>query len=382
MVKHDREAERRALAESARRIIETIRRLVPEHLAEPWDAVGLQVGSPDTPVRGVLVALDVTPQVLREAELREAQFVLSHHPLIFEPLARITSEDPVGSLVARAIRQEVVVFVAHTNLDSVPGGVNDSLAEALDLQNPVPLLPARTVSQYKLVTFVPPAQLDEVRRAMCAAGAGVIGEYSCCSFSAPGEGTFLPSEKAGPAVGERGRLNRVEEARLEVLVGAAVLDAAVRALLAAHPYEEPAYDIYPLEQVSGAGLGRIGRLAAQTTLRALTEACVSKLGATHLRISGDPQTPVSSVAVCGGSGKDLVEAAWRAGADVFVTGEIGHHAALAARQMGLSLIEAGHYHTEQAALEPLAARLREALGAAGMEIDVTVARTESEPWEA
>lgn len=375
-------SEKGSMTESARRIIETIRSLVPEYLAEPWDQVGLQVGAADAPVRGILVTLDVTPQVLQEAEVRGAQFILSHHPVIFAPLTSVTSEDTVGSLVARAVRQNVVIYVAHTNLDSVAGGVNDALADALGLENTVPLLPAPGVKRYKLVTFVPPDHLDDVRAALCTAGAGIIGEYSCCSFTGPGEGTFLPSHQAQPAVGETGRLNRVEELRLEMVVEAGWLGAAVQALLAAHPYEEAAYDIYPLEQVGGAGLGRLGTLPEETTLGALADACRVRLGATLVKVSGGPQSSVETVAVCGGSGKDLVEAAWRAGADVFVAGEIGHHRALEAKQMGLSLIEAGHYYTEQVALEPLAAMLSARIAGEGLEVEVAVARTITEPWEA
>ncbi len=370
------------MTESARRIIDTIRSLVPEDLAEPWDAVGLQVGAADVPVSGILVALDVTPQVLQEAELRGAQFILAHHPVIFEPLTRITSEDPVGSLVARALRQQVVIYVAHTNLDSCPGGVNDTLAEALGLQGISPLTPGPGHKQYKLVTFVPPGNLDAVRNALCGAGAGVIGEYTCCSFAGPGEGTFLPSDMAEPVLGERGILNRVEEARLEMVVEPGALGGALLALFAAHPYEEVAYDVYPLEGLGAAGLGRLGTLPEATTLGAFAEACRTRLGASHIKVSGDLETPISSVAVCGGAGKDLVEAAWRAGADVFVSGEIGHHRALEAKQMGLSLIEAGHYHTEQVALEPLAAMLAARFAELGLEVDIAIARTITEPWEA
>ncbi len=370
------------MTESARRIIETIQDLVPEHLAEPWDKVGLQVGAADAPVNGILIALDVTPQVLQEAELRGAQFILAHHPLIFEPLARVTADDPVGSLVARAIRQNLVVYVAHTNLDSVSGGVNDALASALGLENTAPLLPVPAGKRYKLVTFLPPGNLNEVREALDEAGAGVIGEYSCCSFAGPGEGTFLPSGEAEPLVGEIGILNRVEEARLEMVVEPGLLGAAMQALLATHPYEEPAYDIYPLESLSRAGLGRLGTLPDEVSLGALAETCCAKLGAANLKVSGDLDAPVSRVAVCGGSGKDLVEAAWRVGADVFVAGEIGHHHALMAKQRGLSLIEAGHYHTEQVALEPLAGMLAARFAEEGLEVDIAVTRTITEPWEA
>ncbi len=370
------------MTESARRIIQTIQRLVPEELAEPWDAVGLQIGAAEAPVSGVLVALDVTPQVLQEAELRGAQFILAHHPVIFEPLTRVTSEDAVGSLVARAVRGNVVIYVAHTNLDSCPGGVNDALAAALGLEDTIPLVPAPAGRRYKLVTFVPPANLDAVRDALCQAGAGVIGEYSCCSYSGPGEGTFKPSEKANPTAGERGELNRVEERRLEVMVEPGGIGAALQALLASHPYEEPAYDIYPTRQVSGAGMGRLGSLPEEMSLGAFAELCRARLGAPHVKVSGDPQVPVSSVAVCGGSGKELVEAASRAGAEVFLAGEIGHHAALAGRQMGLSLVEAGHYHTEKVVLEPLAAMLAARFSEEGLAVDIAVARTITEPWEA
>ncbi len=370
------------MTESARRIIETIRSLVPEDLAEPWDSVGLQVGAADVPVSGILVALDVTPQVLQEAELRGAQFILAHHPVIFEPLASITSEDAVGSLVARAVRQEVVIYVAHTNLDSCAGGVNDTLAEALGLQDITPLTPGPARKQYKLVTFVPGGEVEAIRDALCEAGAGAIGEYTCCSFAGTGEGTFLPSAAATPALGDRGILNRVEEVRLEMVVEPEALGRTIQALLAAHPYEEVAYDVYLLEGPAAPGLGRLGTLTVEMSLGAFAEVCRTRLGAPHVKVSGDLSIPVSSVAVCGGAGKDLVETAWRAGADVFVSGEIGHHRALEAKQMGLSLIEAGHYHTEQVALEPLAAMLAARFAELDLAVDIAVARTITEPWEA
>ncbi len=323
----------------------------------------------------------MTHSVLDEAGSWGARLLLVHHPLIMKPLKSLNAADPQGGLVLRAAREGIVIYAAHTSLDAAPGGVNDVLAEIIGLRDIEPMAMASGPGGVKLVTFVPPESLEMVRRALCNRGAGVIGEYTCCSFASPGQGTFTPSEAASPAVGERGAMNRVDEVRLEMLVAPALVEDAVAALRAAHPYEEPACDLYPLTAYSGGGIGRVGNWPERGTLRQLTEVCGERLGAPRVRFAGEGAARVERVAVCGGAGKDLVEAAARAGAQVLLTGEAGHHAALAAGMLGLSLIEAGHYHTERVVLGPLRKALAERLAGAGIEVDVKLSEIDTDPWE-
>ncbi|MHB8781590.1 MAG: Nif3-like dinuclear metal center hexameric protein [Candidatus Geothermincolia bacterium] len=362
-------------------IIKAIRELAPEELAEPWDSSGLQVGDPGITVERMLLALDVTHAVLDEAASLGARLLLAHHPVIMKPLTRVSADDPQGSLVLRAAREGIVIYAAHTNLDAAPGGVNDVLAEIVGLRDVEPLAMTTGPGEVKLVTFVPPDSLETVRHALCERGAGVIGEYKCCSFSSPGQGTFTPSEAASPAVGERGVVNRVDEIRLEMLVAPSLVEEVVAALRAAHPYEEPACDLYSLTAYARGGIGRVGNWPGRGTLRELAAVCGERLGAPRIRFAGEGAARVERIAVCGGAGKDLVEAAARAGAQVLLTGEAGHHAALTARVLGLSLIEAGHYHTERVVLEPLRNALAERLVGAGIEVDIKLSEIDTNPWE-
>lgn len=359
--------------------------LYPQRDAAEWDATGLQVGDPDDPVDAVLVCLDVTDATLDEAVQAGANLILAHHPLLFRPLQRLTPSTGAGRLALRAVRERVALLAAHTNFDVAQPGTTEPICRILDLRDPRRLVDqGLTEAGVKLVTFVPQGDTAAVLQALAAAGAGVIGEYDHCSFSVAGTGTFRPSSMANPAVGQRGRLNEVTEDRLEIRVPRSRLGAAMAALLTAHPYEEVAYDLYPLAEAPGdespKGFGRVGRLPEPLALRELADRLAVGLPSPHLRVAGDLDRPVRTVAACGGAGDSLIDAAVGAGADVYVTGDLRHHPALDALAMGLAMIDAGHYATEA----PAVATLRDAVAAGaagrGLSARLLASTVRTEPW--
>lgn len=353
--------------------------LFPPSWAEAWDNVGLQVGDRSSPAPRVLVALDPTTEVVREAVERGCGLIVTHHPLLFRPRSSLDLGDPVSRTTAEAIRAEVAIVACHTNADVAMPGVSDALAEALGIEVTGVLQGTGAGGRAKLVTFVPPESTAKVLDAVAAAGAGVIGEYTHCSFRVSGTGSFLPSEAAHPAIGRRGELNQVEEDRLEVVVPRERLGAVIEALLEAHPYDEVAYDAYALAGPTGLGLGRVGRLPAPITAGDLALATERELGA-RPRMAGAPQRPVELVAVCGGSGASLIPDALRAGVHAFVTGDVKHHDAQDAAAAGLVVIDAGHHATEWPFVPRLAERLAEAAATLGG--DVIVSDVDTDPFRA
>jgi dinuclear metal center YbgI/SA1388 family protein len=331
----------------------------PPSWAEEWDNSGLQVGDRSWPADRVLIALDPTEEVLTEAADRGCGLLVTHHPLLFRPVSRLDAAQPIGRVLQAALAGRVAVVACHTNADVAMPGVSDALASALDLEVTGVLDHSGAGERAKLVTFVPVEATAKVLDAVSEAGGGVIGEYSHCSFRVRGTGTFLPSENADPAVGDRGALNEVEEDRLEVIVPKDRLAAAVQAMVDAHPYEEVAYDVYSLATGGGLGLGRIARPREPLTAAALADRCRTTLGSA-VRVAGDAARDVRSVAVCGGSGASLIPAALRAAVDAYVTGDVKHHDALDAAAQGLALVDAGHHGTEWPFVPHLAARLEEA----------------------
>lgn len=346
----------------------------PPSWAEEWDNSGLQVGDRSWPAQRALVALDPTEEVVAEAADRGCGLLVTHHPLLFRPVSRLDVAEPVGRALQTALTARVVVVACHTNADVAVPGVSDALASALDLEVTGVLEETRAGERVKLVTYVPAEATAKVLDAIAGAGGGVIGEYSHCSFRVRGTGTFVPSEKADPAVGGRGALNEVEEDRLEVILPRDSLSAVVQAMVDAHPYEEVAYDAYPLAAGGGLGLGRIARPREPLTATALADRCRAKLGS-DVRLAGDPGREVRTLALCGGSGAALIPAALRAGVDAFVTGDVKHHDALDGAAAGLVIVDAGHHGTEWPFVPHLAARLKE--GGLG---EVLVSGVSTEPF--
>jgi dinuclear metal center YbgI/SA1388 family protein len=334
--------------------------LAPPGFAYDWDKPGLRIGNPNEDVSKVLVALTVTRAVYDRARELGAQLIVSHHPLLWEPLKALRTDDPAVRLCVDLAHDNIACYAAHTNLDVVPGGVNTLLAERLGLLECRPLLPS-PAAQVKLVTFVPESQLEALRRAVCEAGAGVIGEYTHCSFSAPGVGTFLPGDAAQPFSGEKHRVNEEPERRFETLVDKARLPRVLDALRSAHPYEEPAYDIVPLENTNRSiGLGARGRLPEPTTLDRFAQSVRAALDVDHVRVAGASDCKVQTVAVIGGAGGGELKRIPR-DVDVLVTGDVRYHDAVDALERGLAVIDAGHDGTERFIVASLTNYLTEKL---------------------
>jgi dinuclear metal center YbgI/SA1388 family protein len=355
-------------------IVDALGARAPWAKAAPWDPVGLQIGDPAAPVRTVALCHEVTEDVVDAVEDDPPGLLITYHPLLFRPTARLVAGATPTGRALRLARAGIALVVVHTNLDVADGGCADALAEALELEALRGFAPLRPADGRKLVTFVPEAAAPALLDALADAGAGRIGAYTHCSFSAPGTGTFFAGEGTDPQAGSRDKLNREPELRLEIALPPEREDAVVTALLEAHPYEEPAYDLYERRAEAGL-LGRIGVLQPELSLDALAARVATALGDPPLRVAGDPERCVRSVAVLPGSGGDFVSAAADHGADCVVTGDIGHHTARAALDRGLCLIDPGHVATERPGLERLLARL------ASMGVEVrSLLRLDPDPW--
>ncbi len=353
--------------------------------AEPWDAVGLVCGDPDADVRRVHVAVDPVPAVVAEAVAAGAQLLVTHHPLFLGGTTTVAATSAKGRVVHSLISGGCALYVAHTNADVARPGVSDALAAAVGVRDAEPLDSRPDEAPDKIVTFAPADAVDPLLDAMSAAGAGSIGDYRRCAFLAEGTGTFEAGPGTDPAVGNPGERTRAPEVRIEMVSPRARRSAVVRALLATHPYEEPAWDVFELAAPArGRGLGRVGELPAPTTLAGLTAAVAATLPATAwgVRAAGDPRRPVRTVAVCGGSGGNLAAAAARAGADVLVTSDLKHHATSeVVEDGGVALVDAAHWATEW----PWTLQVADLLGGAqaGVSpdtVDVTVSHLVTDPW--
>lgn len=328
-------------------IIQAIEEYAPPAYQEGYDNSGLQVGNPQDEVKAVLISLDVTEALLDEAIQRGANMIVAHHPLLFSGLKQITGRNYVERIVHKAIKNDINIYTCHTNLDSVRNGVNAKIAEKLGLQNTAILSPMGD-SLYKLYTFAPADAADRVREAMFAAGAGAIGKYSECSFNTPGTGTFRPGEDTDPAIGQAGGpREEVNEVKIEVLVDKGRRSQVLKALVAAHPYEEVAYDIVPLSNVNqDLGAGMAGELPEPMDETAFLQYIKDNMNAGCIRHTTLLGRKVKKVAVCGGSGSFLLKDAIRAGADVFITADFKYHQFFDAEGK-IVIADIGHYESEQ-----------------------------------
>lgn len=362
-------------------VIDILEKLAPKSLALEWDNVGLQLGSPTGNVNKIYVALEITEAALNEAIEAGANFIATHHPFLFKPLKAVRTDEMRGRIIQQALNAGLHIYAAHTNLDLADGGVNDALAARIGLQETEILQPAGEEKLEKIVVFVPRGYEDKVLSAMAAAGAGWIGKYSHCSFQAPGTGTFLPQEGAKPFLGEIGQLEKAEEVRLETIMPAELRKGVVQAMLESHPYEEVAYDIYPLlNNGRPYGLGRLGRLPAPVTLAEFCRRIKKSLDVPFVRAAGDAGKTVKKVAVCGGAGSDLIKSAIFAGADVLVTGDLKYHEAQEASNGGLAVVDAGHDATERIIVPVLCEYLRKQLQLSGYQTEVVASTIETNIW--
>lgn len=354
--------------------------------AESWDAVGLVTGDPDQPVGKVLFAVDPAPAVAEEAREWGADLVVVHHPLLLTPVHSMAATTPKGRVLHTLARDGISLFTAHTNADVPPDGVNESLARAVGIVHPQVVVEQGGEGLDKLTFYVPLAQADAVRAAVADAGAGQIGDYDRCSFSTSGEGRFRPLDGANPALGTVGEAEVVEEVRVEAVLPRSRRTAVVAALRSAHPYEEPAYDVIELvddERPSGRGHGRIGRLAAPTTLGEFARSVRDALPATAhgVRVSGDPDRPVETVVVGSGAGDYLLDTVLGLAADVYVTSDLRHHRAAEFREHdGPALVDVAHWAAEWTWLPVAEAKLAAALQERGDTVDTRVSAIVTDPW--
>lgn len=345
---------------TVRDVIAAVDTVAPPRLAVPGDPVGLHFGSPDARVRRVGVALDATLATVRVARRAKCQMLVTHHPRVYRPLPNLDESTPHGKLAAEIVRAGLAVYCAHTNFDAAPGGVNDVLARLAGIVRPQVVKPHGAEEYRKLTTFVPGTHLEAVRRALCAAGAGVIGEYFDCTFRVEGTGTFCGSERSRPYLGAVGRHEEAREFRLETRVPESRLAAAVAALRAAHPYEEPAYDAYRLAESVPFGCGRHGELERPATLKSFAARMRRGCASPSAQLLGDPARRVAQAAVWSGGGCPVALLPVL-GVDAVALGEIGYHDLELLEQCGIGCVLLGHAHSEAVALPVLANGIRAAL---------------------
>ena len=327
-------------------VISQLEKWYPKTLAYEKDPVGLLLGSNAHPLTGVLVTLDVTEAVIDEAVSVGANLIVAHHPVIYKPLKTIDLHTVKGRIVEKCIKNDISVYAMHTNYDIAEEGMNDVLAKALGLTKTSPLIKTHTDEFIKLAVYVPCTHVDEVRQAMGEAGVGQIGYYSHCTFTTAGSGQFRPLAGSQPFIGNKGLLETVEEAKIEGVAPAAAVNEIMSKIRQVHPYEEIAYDVLPMNLGQAAkvyGLGRVGEVSEPMTAGDYVLFVKKAFGINHARFSGQLQKKIKKVAVIGGSGSSFIWAAQKAKADLYITGDIGFHDAQDAMEMGMNVLDVGHY---------------------------------------
>ncbi|KAA1426368.1 Nif3-like dinuclear metal center hexameric protein [Nocardioides antri] len=362
-------------------LVSLIHEWYPPATAEDWDAVGLVYGDPERSVKKVMFAVDPTPAVAEEAADWKADLLVVHHPLFLKPVHGFPATTPKGRTLAALAGAGCALLTAHTNADQAVNGVSEAMATALGLTDLEPLVPAVGEPVDKLTVFVPTDAAPPVRAALAEAGAGRIGDYDFASFSSQGEGRFRPLEGANPMIGTVGEIETVAEVRIEVVLARHLRRQVVEAMLAAHPYEEPAYDVVELADPGTVttGIGRVGTLAP-ATLSEFAESVAAALPKTHhgVRVAGDPDRMIRKVAVCGGAGDFLLDRVADSDVDVYVTSDLRHHpAAEFVEKNGPALVDVAHWAAEWTWLPVVAARLEKALG---NDVDTRVSTVCTDPW--
>ncbi len=341
-------------------VLKIINRWAPFNTAAEWDNVGLLIGDANADVRTIFIALDADEDAINEAIDVGAEVIVAHHPLIYKKLDKLTQEDGAGRAILKAVRYGINIIAAHTNLDVAPYGVSFLLAERLGLVKHRVLVETATEKLLKLAVMVPVEHQEQVREAICSAGAGHIGNYSHCTFSYQGTGTFKPESEAKPFIGEIDRLEQVSEVKIESILPQRLLSTVLSAMVQAHPYEEVAYDIIPLMNKGEThGFGRIGILDEPLSTDIFLSKVKKELNCQFVRVAGYYPEKIKKVAVLGGSGADFIATAAREGADLFLTADIKYHQAAEAKGLGLLLVDPGHDISERLIVPALASLLTE-----------------------
>lgn len=346
--------------------------------AYDWDPIGLQVGSKQNEVRKVMITLDVLEDVVDEAIEKDVDLIIAHHPLLFSPLQSIDLESTKGRIVKKLIQHEITVYAAHTNLDIAVGGVNDMLCDELGLQQRNVLVETKSEELVKICVYVPETHVNQLKEALGDAGAGFIGHYSHCQFQTKGTGSFKPLEGTNPFIGKQHQMEYVDEVKIETIVEQRHMNDVVQKMLRAHPYEEPAYDLYPLKNKGTQyGLGRIGELSEPMEMRDFVAMIKQTLDVSHIRLSGQMDSTVKKVAILGGSGEKYWQVAEKKGADVYITGDMTFHPAQDAWQMNMNVIDAGHY-IEKVMKKATKKRLDEAFESS---LEVMISNVNTDPFQ-
>lgn len=357
-----------------------IEEICPLGLAQDWDNVGLLVGDPQKNVSNILLTIDVTNNVVAEARRLKTGLIVSYHPVIWDGLKKVIAEGPTR-VVCELVRSGIAVFSIHTALDSAIGGVNDGLAEIVGIVDGKPIgdyVAHPGGDNYKLVVFVPIDCVAEISNAVFAAGAGAIGNYSHCGFNAEGTGTFLPQKGAKPILGKKGKLEKVAEMRFETVVPSDKLDAVIIAMRKAHPYETPAFDVFKIYGTdSQFGLGRIGRLTQPLRVPQIVKKIKDVTGVKAMGLVGDEKRLVKRAAVCAGSCGKIINHVIAAKADLYLTGELKHHQALAAREAGLTCLCLSHTVSERFMLKKIAKQLHKQVKG----INIKISKKDTDPFK-
>jgi dinuclear metal center YbgI/SA1388 family protein len=347
------------MAATCHEVVALLDGIAPFELAQDWDNAGLLIGRGDAVVQNVLVAMDLTPEVVEEAVQKRCEMIITHHPILFRGTNRITDASGEQKMILRLIEKGIALCACHTNFDSAQTGTSDMLIKLLGVTDSQPLI-AQVEKAYKVVTFVPVEHAQDVLRAATAAGAGRQGLYEGCMFRAQGIGMFTPQEGAAPYIGQKGRSESVPEERIETFTDIHTLPGVIKAVLQAHPYEEPVIDVYPLQRERKQGLGRVGMLKRPCTLDALCDR-LSQYVKGQKSVVGDGDRVVSTIAVqCGAGGVSDMQLARRLKADVLISADIKHHDRLYAAQIGIGLINCLHHESEYPGLLSLISGLQEA----------------------
>lgn len=363
-------------------IADIIEKLAPLNYAYKWDNVGLQLGHREDIINKILTTLEITDAVLDEAIKKDVNMIVTHHPMIFSPLKSIIKDDIKGRIIYKAIQNNIAVYVTHTNMDIAPNGLNDYVARQLNIQNIEVLDITKKTLYYKLVAFIPSGYEEKIAEAIGIAGAGHIGNYSHCTFRTEGTGTFKPLEGANPFIGKPGQPETVEEVRLETIVPEEKLKEIIKILIESHPYEEVAYDIYPLaNEGPDKGIGRFGNLHRPKVLSELAAEIKEQMDVEYIKVAGDLGAVIEKVAIINGSGADLIQAALYKGCQCVITGDVKYHDAQDAVSQAMNIIDMGHYDSEKIFSHFIAQYLKEEINKKGLDIDIIESSININPFK-
>lgn len=328
-------------------LVKKIENKYPVNLAYSWDNVGLLVGDFESEIKKILVCLEANEKVVQEAIENKVDLIITHHPFLFSKINKVNTKDLKGKLIHCLIKNDISLYSMHTNFDIAFDGLNDYFMEILGFEDCKVLDVTDSETLYKLAVYVPVSHEQVVRDAICEVGAGHIGNYSNCTFNINGRGTFKPQEDSKPFIGEVGKLEETQEVKVETVVQGSILQKTISKMLKSHPYEEVAYDIYKLENKGkSVGLGRYSTLKGETDLQALCEKIKMKLNMEHIRVVGELNTKIKKVAVVTGAGSNMVGLAKSKNCDVIITGDVKYHEAQDALDMGMCIVDCGHFDTE------------------------------------